>query len=189
MKPINLIISTLILSQGLFFAANPNNVAAEIVNPNQKEISSPIPQAKPLIATFKYVRPKTADNGSPFPKKSGYIKGYPVQFKQGRSTLTVDNSTNNVDIFMKLYALDSVPPQPVRVFFIRKGEKFKMTSIKAGSYDVRYRDLSYGGLSRIDSFNLKESRESNGIRFSNYTLILKARNGNMKSHPMSEQEF
>ena len=86
MKSINLIVSTLVLSQGLFLTINPNDVAAAIVNPtNQETISSPILQPKSLIAAFKYVRPKTADNGSPFPKKSGYIKGYPIQFKQGLS--------------------------------------------------------------------------------------------------------
>lgn len=147
--------------------------------------------AKTLIAAFKYIRPKAADNGSPFPKKSGYIKGYPVQFKEGYSTLTVNNSKNSSDVFVKLYALDSTPPQPVRVFFIRKGDKFTATNIKPGSYDVRYRDLNYGGFSRTDTFNLEQSTNFDGRTQSDrITMTLyKVPGGTMKIHPLSEQEF
>jgi hypothetical protein len=142
------------------------------------------------IATFKYVRPKNADNGSPFPKSSGYIKGYPIQFKEGLSSITVDNSKNSSDIFMKLYTLNSTPPQAIRVFFIRKGEKFITKNVKAGSYDLRFRDLNYGGLSRTDEFNLEEYKEFDGsTKFHRFTLILKSQHGNIKMYPISEQEF
>lgn len=153
-----------------------------------KPINSPNNKS---IATFKYVRPKTADNGSPFPKKSGYIKGYPIQFKEGYSTLTVNNSKNSSDVFVKLYALDSIPPQPVRVFFIRKGDKFTAVNIKPGSYDIRYRDLNYGGLSRTDNFILEEYQTFEGAtKFKRMTLTLyKVPGGNMKIYPISEQEF
>ena len=190
MKPINLIISTFIVVQGLLPIANGKAMTVIDSSANQVESAQKSFQAN-NPSTSKYIRPKTADNGSPFPKKSGYIKGYPIQFKQGYSTLTVDNSKNSSDVFVKLYALDAVPPQPVRVFFIRKGDKFTATNIKPGSYDVRYRDLNYGGLSRTDTFNLEESKDFDGrTRFKRMTMTLyKVPGGNMKIHPLSEQEF
>lgn|GEM_PF-5584716 len=51
--------------------------------------------------------------------KSGYIKNYPVRFSDGYSSITVDNSQNDSDVFVKLFSLDSKPEQPIRVFFIR----------------------------------------------------------------------
>ena len=190
MKPINLIISTFIVVQGLLPIANGKAMTVIDSSANQVESAQKSFQAN-NPSTSKYIRPKTADNGSPFPKKSGYIKGYPIQFKQGYSTLTVDNSKNSSDVFVKLYALDAVPPQPVRVFFIRKGDKFTATNIKPGSYDVRYRDLNYGGLSRTETFNLAESKDfDGGTRFERMTMTLyKVPGGTMKTYPLSEQEF
>lgn len=191
MRLINSILSTLIATQGLYLTIDAKADAHLIGDVHHSEFTSPTSHSKLLVATFKYVRPKTADNGSPFPKKSGYIKGYPIQFKEGYSTLTVNNSKNNSDVFVKLYALDAMPPQPVRVFFIRKGEKFTTENIKSGSYDIRYRDLNNGGLVRTDTFNLEESTTFEGATsFRRMTLTLhKVTGGNLKTYPLSEQEF
>ncbi len=141
------------------------------------------------LTVAKYVRPKTADNGSPFPKTSGYVKGYPIQFKNGLSSVTVDNSRNSSDIFVKLYAVDATPPQAVRIFFIRGGKKFTALKINPGNYDIRYRDLNSGSLLRTDGFNLEEFKELDGrTKFTRYTLILK-KVGKVKTHPISETEF
>ena len=190
MKPINFIVSTFVVTQVLLPIANLKAMTVIDFDPSQVESAQKISQVNNVSAS-KYIRPKAADNGSPFPNKSGYIKGYPIQFKQGYSTLTVNNSKNSSDVFVKLYALDSIPPQPVRVFFIRKGDKFTTANIKPGSYDVRYRDLNYGGLSRTDTFNLEESKDFDGrTRFKRMTMTLyKVPGGNMKTYPLSEQEF
>jgi hypothetical protein len=183
MKPISLIISTLILSQGLCSIVNVN--AMNITKDNSSA------SAKKFTAAFKYTRPKTADNGKPFPKKSGYIKGYPIQFQNGYSHLTVNNSKGSSDVFVKLYAVDAIPPQPVRVFFIRKGEKFTAEKIKAGNYDIRYRNLDNGGLFRTENLNFEEYKTFDGpSNFTTMSLTLyTVPNGKMKIKPLSEQEF
>lgn len=53
-----------------------------------------------------YVRPRLADNGTPFPRSSGYIDGYPLNFSDGYSSVTIDNSQNGSDVFIKLFSLD-----------------------------------------------------------------------------------
>jgi hypothetical protein len=191
MKLINFGLATFILTQQFSLATDVKASSGIGSTASQSKISQLVAQSKTPSLAFKYVRPKTADNGSPFPKKSGYIKGYPIQFKEGYSTLTVNNSKNSSDVFVKLYALDAMPPQPVRVFFIRKGEKFTAANIKAGSYDVRYRDLNNGGLVRTDTFNLEQSTTFEGATsFRRMTLTLhKVVGGNLKTYPLSEQEF
>jgi hypothetical protein len=191
MKLINFVFATFILTQQFSSATDARASSSIGSNASQSKISQLVAQSKTPTSALKYVRPKTADNGSPFPKKSGYIKGYPIQFKEGYSTITVNNSKNSSDVFVKLYALDAMRPQPVRVFFIRKGEKFTAEKIKSGSYDVRYRDLNNGGLVRTDTFNLEESTTFEGATsFRKMTLTLyKVTGGNLKTYPLSEQEF
>jgi hypothetical protein len=60
----------------------------------------------------------------------------------------------------------------------------------AGNYDIRYRDLSTGGLSRTEAFSLEEAPSYNGTQFSNITMTLyKVRNGNMQTYGLAEDEF
>ena len=104
--------------------------------------------------------------------------------------MIVDNSQNDSDVFVKLFTLDTNPPAPVRVFFILAKEKFTIEDIKAGNYDVRYRDLDSGALARTDPFDLQEFETLEGIEFSEVTLTLyKVYGGNMQTHSISENEF
>ena len=145
---------------------------------------SPTPKSKPV-----HQRP-TDDNGVPFPTKSGYLKGYPALSLGGYSSVTVDNSQNDSDVFVKLFSLDTTPPKAASVFFIRSRDTFTVEDLKSGNYDVRYRDLASGTLSRTEQFNLQEVRTARGVQFSRNRLTLyKVRDGNMQIQPISEAEF
>ncbi len=84
-------------------------------SPTASPTSSLTPEPKP-IPKPKPVRRPTDDNGVPFPTKSGYLKGYPALSWGGYSNVTVDNSQNNSDVFVKLFWLDTIPPKAARVF-------------------------------------------------------------------------
>lgn len=91
---------------------------------------------------------------------------------------------------MKLFSLDRTPPKAASVFFIRAHDKFTVEDIQPGNYDIRYRDLSSGTLSRTEPFTLKEVRTASGVEFSRLTLTLyKVQNGNMQTRPISKDEF
>lgn len=78
----------------------------------------------------------------------------------------------------------------MRQFFIPANGQFAVRGVRAGEYDVRYKDLSDGALARSESFELKEIQEQDGIRFSNITMTLyKVTNGNMQTFPLAEAEF
>jgi len=140
--------------------------------------------------TDPYLRSATAPNGSTWPSAAGYVSGYPRLRSGGRSTLTVDNSANASDVFVKLVWIDTSATRPVRQVFIPANGSFTVSGLKAGEYDVRYQDLTDGSLARSESFTLKEIREPDGVRFSNITMTLyKVANGNMQTYPLAESEF
>ncbi|TVQ05871.1 MAG: J domain-containing protein [Leptolyngbya sp. DLM2.Bin27] len=182
--------SMLITAVSLFVASSVVYIQAEahqtnpIVPPTQSD-ARPLSSPKP-----EYVRPIAADNGVPFPFISSYIDGYLIQATGGYSNVIIDNSQNSSDVFVKLFSLDADPPTPVRVFFIRADEKFTIEDIKAGNYDIRYRDLDSGALARTDPFDLREIETLEGIEFSEVTLTLyEVYGGNMRMHSISENEF
>lgn len=131
-----------------------------------------------------------APNGNAWPTVAGYVRGYEKLNTKGLSSVTVDNTRNDSDVFVKLVNLNTTKAYPVRQFFIPAYGKFKVANVTAGQYDIRYRDLSSGSLSRSESFTLEEVATSDRTRFSNFTMTLyKVRDGNMKSYGLSEAEF
>lgn len=157
--------------------------------------STPPPGPKPYQATPapvqpEYVRATTAPNGQPWPVSAGYVNDYPRIHANGFSTVTVDNSQNDSDVFVKLVSLDGPNAFPVRVFFIPAFGQFTLKKVTSGTYDIRYQDLSSGGLSRSEAFSLEETATYDGTQFSNITMTLyKVQNGNMQTYGLSEAEF
>jgi hypothetical protein len=152
--------------------------------------STEMPDKTMPVSKPKYVRPKTADNGAPFPTKSGYIKKYPFRFTDGYSSITVDNSKGESDVYVKLYAEDSALKNPVRVFFIRSRERFTAEKVRAGYYYVNFHDLNSGGFFRTKPFELKEISTDTGIQFTRMSLTLyKVPNGNAPIREISAADF
>jgi len=150
-------------------------------------------EAQPAAApttSVGFVRPPTAPNGSPWPMDAGYVSGYQKLHVNGLSTVTVDNNRNDSDVFVKLVALDGPTAYPVRQFFIPANQQFTVNKVRAGNYDIRYRDLSTGELSRSEPFKIEEIREADGISYSSFTMTLyKVQNGNMQTYGLAESEF
>ena len=144
----------------------------------------------PERVVHAYVRSPTAPNGEPWPAFSDYISGFLQLNDDGLSTVTVDNTQNDSDVFVKLVSLYGPKAYPVRQFFISGHGSFTLNQVNAGNYDIRYRDLRTGGLSRSEAFDLVEIPIDNGTRFSNITMTLyKVRNGNMQTYGLAEDEF
>jgi hypothetical protein len=165
----------------------------------QNDHTSPPPRgSKPYIASPQlssppmpsYVRPETAPNGEPWPSGAAYVSGFPRVHANGLSNVTVDNKQNDSDVFVKLVSLDGKNTYPVRAFFIPARGSFTANRVTAGNYDVRYRDLNSGHLSRSEQFTLEEIQTYDGTQFSNITMTLyKVRYGNMQTYDISEMEF
>lgn len=148
----------------------------------------------PNIAQAQQPTTKTCDRatkeGYRFPSTTGYIKGYQIKAKTGRSTLTVDNSQGNFDAFIKLFTLSSERPQTIRAFLVKQGQEFKVENVTRGTYDVRYRNLSTCDLFRTPKFKLKEEKTSTGTKITEQTFIIRPiTGGNIKSIRIQENDF
>lgn len=167
-----------------------------IFNANNSENKTQPPakpySTKPPAVTQKpaYIRPSLAPNGKPWPKVSSYLEGVRKGHTSGYSKVTIDNSKNGSDVFVKLVSIDGSSAYPVREFFIVAYGSFTLNKITSGSYDIRYRDLDSGALSRSEPFSLEETNMDDGVQFSTITMTLyKIKNGNMKTYTISESEF
>jgi len=159
--------------------------------PSKPPPAGPKPyQASRVPDVAAYVRSAVAPNGEPWPNTAGYVNGYQKLHANGLSTVTVDNSRNDSEVFVKLVSLDSAQAYPVRQFYIPARGIFTLKKVTAGSYDIRYRNLGSGGLSRSEAVTLREVHTAEGAQFSNLTMTLyKVKNGNMKTFGLAEAEF
>ena len=93
-------------------------------------------------------------------------------------------------MFVKPVALDTEKLAPIRYTYIPAGTSFSMNKVSPGEYDVRCMDLTDGRLSRSESFQLEEIKETDGVRCGVITTTLyKVANGNMHTYPLAESEL
>ena len=168
---------------------------------NQQPEASGLPPYQAVASTILpavYVRPSKADNGQPWPVSAGYIDGYPRLRSKGRSRVTIDNKRSGFDAFVKLVSISHSHSTPVRMIYIPAGQSFEMDNISSGKYDIRFRNLSNGGLLRVDTFNLSQSevetktddgseihRKATSYEITLYPVI----GGHAASYPLREDEF
>ncbi len=101
-----------------------------------------------FFAPARYTRPATAPNGRPWPAAAGYVDGYPLLNNEGEGSLTVDNSSNDSDAFVKLVSQGGDQPQVVRHIYVPAFQRFTVDRLPPGQYDLRYRNLASGALAR-----------------------------------------
>ena len=136
-----------------------------------------------------YSRSSTAPNGQGWPTRSGYVDGYGRLNDGGLSEITVDNSQNDTDMFAKLVSLDGPTAFPVRTFFVAARSRFTLAGLIIGTYDLRYRNLASGALSRSPAFILEEVPTDHGVQRSAMTLALYKTGGNMQAYALSDADF
>lgn len=107
----------------------------------------------------------------------------------GRSSIEIDNSSGLGDTEVRFY-LDGKKPS-VRAMLVRRGESFKSTGIRQGSYVVRWRALGSNQVFEANQpADLSEERTEYGTRYSQVRLTLyRVRDGNLKTSAVPEGEF
>ena len=131
-----------------------------------------------------------APNGESYPASAGYVAGYPQLNNNGSSILTIDNSRNTEAVFGKLYYLGGSKLEAVRHFYIPGGGGLNLRDISPGKYDVRYKGLENGSISKSENILMEEYEDYDSVRFSEITMTLyKVSNGNMQTYSIPESEF
>lgn len=90
----------------------------------------------PELACSSAVRPPRAPTGSEWPAQSGYVNGYKVGNLGGNTQLTIDNSHNDQDVFVKLFDIEQ--NLYVRYVLLKARERFTMEQLKTGNYELRH---------------------------------------------------
>ncbi len=137
-----------------------------------------------------YARAASAPNGARWPRRSGYIDGYAQMNQDGHSEVTVDNTHNDTDMFVKLFSLDGPTPVPVRTFFVAARGRLTLAEVTAGTYDLRYRNLASGELSRSTALIIEEVLTPQGTQHSAIGVKLyKSVDGNLQAYALGDSDF
>lgn len=170
--------------------AKPGPGGTPIAVPPRAVAPGPRQAQLPANEALVYRRPATAPNGQPWPKEPAYVRGYQMLRADGLSTVTLDNSRNGADVFAKLVYLEAGQSVPARVVYLPAFKQMALTNVNPGRYDLRFRDLNSGELTRSTPFILKESPKVGSVEASSFTIVItNARSGNLHMHGLSENEF
>lgn len=152
--------------------------------------ASPSSTQAALEATNQVQTLSHAPNGLEWPAAAGYLPGYDVDATDGYSTLTIDNTSNDFDVYVKLSFPGAPPAAVYRHVFIPRRAVFTMESLPAGIYEVRYLNLARGTAAKTESFELEEQVTTNGVRYSQVTFTLyTVQNGNTSMKPLPPEQF
>ncbi|HWH85008.1 MAG TPA: J domain-containing protein [Burkholderiaceae bacterium] len=153
----------------------------------QPGIAEQIATVPALAKPAGYLRPPTAPNGQAWPAQSGYVAGYEELNTGGLSDVTIDNTANDADMFVRMVSLDGPSAVAVRTVYVAAHSHFKIGSLSVGTYDLRYRNLATGGLLRSPAFILEEV---GGTRHSATSLKLNGTGApNMQAYALSDSDF
>jgi len=135
-------------------------------------------------------RPAAAPNGSPWPKTSNYVAGYPRLNVAGIADVVADNSGGSNDLFVKLIDRDQTPMKAVRVFFLRSKGQLTLQRVKPGHYDLRYMNLDTGRIQRSTAFEVTFKTTSEGEEYTGWTIgLYDAVDGNTQPEEITQREF
>lgn len=108
-----------------------------------------------------YIQPTAAPNGSPWPRDSNYVEGYPLVLGTGGYRLYVENIRNSSDVFAEL--LSKKQTAPLRTFFIKERSQIIIDKLDAGEYTVRYRQLDSGETVSSEIIKLEGKQKENTL--------------------------
>jgi hypothetical protein len=182
-----------LIATGLTYVVVVNNSALiPSASTSQPYPTSPSasPAIQPNLPAIRYQRPATTPYGYPWPTVADYLAGSIILNKTGLSTVTVDNTQTGDDYHVKLVFLDAPQAFPVREFFVPAHGVFTMEHVSAGHYELRYRNLTTGALTRQDPLSVHETVSETGTSHDNVrSTLYNVVNGNTRSHPLNDKDF
>ena len=167
-------------------AASPDATTAS-ATPAPSAVPDPFDAAaEPVVASSLGGAP----GGEAWPRSADYLLGYQIGATGGYSTLTIDNTNNDFDVYVKLAGAGAPPGAALRHVYIPRGASFTMEGIASDTYEVRYKNLASGSTAKTDSFALEEEHSDAGVRYSQVTFTLyTVQNGNTHMKYLPANQF
>jgi hypothetical protein len=138
-----------------------------------------------------YARPRMDPHGDPWPAAASYLRTSTKEsHANGYSSIAIDNSGNNADVYVGLTHGVGKRPSRLREAFIPARGRFTMYTLAAGHYDLRFFSLDTGHKARTEAFDLSESRLPDSVQYSTMRMTLyKVLNGNAQTYDLTDDEF
>lgn len=147
-------------------------------------------EAFPSSTQARYARPALSPVGTAWPSVADYVEGYPIEAVGGLSSVTIDNTLNTSDVYLKLVCHSESGAIPVRTCFIPARSLFTFSTVRSGRYEVRYRDLKTGLLAKSEPFDLTERSIGGRTEFSKFNIPLyQVALGGQAKPPFTDPEF
>lgn len=103
-------------------------------------------------------------NGQHWPKHASYLPGFEKLATDGYSSVTVDNSRNTSDVFLKLVSAETHhPSRVVRVCYIPARATFTFYRVTPGRYEMRYQEVEDGKCLKTETFVLSQTKRPEGV--------------------------
>jgi DnaJ domain len=155
-----------------------------------EEAIRPASQSQTAAVDTSKAAPAWSPNGKPWPTRSAYLDGFPRRASSGLSTLTIDNTNGGASVYVKLCRASMDRCDGLRHVFIPLGASFTMSSVSPGAYDIRYRALDTGALSKSEVVNLAQVETERGTRYTTMRLTLyRVAGGNTSFESLPEDKF
>jgi hypothetical protein len=120
----------------------------------------------------------------------GYLDARSDGYSGGYSTVSIDNSRNRFDVYVKLVASFDPAGGAARIAYIPAYQSFTMRDIRAGEYEIRYMNLDSNNAFKSNTFSLTEESMPDGIQYSQITMTLyTVPNGNTRMQPIAAEQF
>lgn len=128
--------------------------------------------------------------GNKWPRNSSYLSGYEIFRSNGNSSVTINNSKNDFNIYLKLEHVTFDFTYPVRHCFILKNDSFQLLNLTKGNYLIKYQIIESGDTFKSEVFSITEEESSDGIQYSTMEIFLsKVRNGNFETSKIPNEDF
>lgn len=109
----------------------------------------------------------------------------------GLSSLLLDNSLNNQNLYVKLvHAKDAATKNFARDAYIPAHQQLKLTSVAKGSYFIKVMNVADGCAQISQLVDIREEKTKKGIEYSDYSLTFyPVRNGNTHLDSLPSSQF
>ncbi|WP_212408390.1 hypothetical protein [Erwinia sp. E602] len=130
-----------------------------------------------------------APDGKPWPAQARQLQQ--KEKKKGHSSLRLDNSKNQQDIYVKVSRVaDKQSKNFARSAFIPAGQQLKLLEMAVGEYVVKLMDIKNGCVQVSRPMRLNERRTEKQIEFSDASLTFyNVVNGNTELNKLSAANF
>lgn len=169
----------IIMAVFVYLAKKNNSSVSENIAQNHTQTEK--------VEAKKYNPPQKTPLGTEWPMISSHMSGYPIKNLGGLSSISINNTKNDSDVFVVL--LDSAK-QPIRHIFIKNYDSYKISNIKKGKYYLLFQYLKHGSFQISELIDIQEIKSSSSIKYSDLRISMaKVKGGNFRTNDINADEF